>query len=298
MIWNTKTLILEVTNRCNLKCRMCDIWKEQPKKDVTIDLVKSILQDPVSSRINCVSFTGGEPFLIDNFAHYLKETRKILKRAHINISSNGYDTESIISALAAGISGDTNTSLTLSYDGDSHDKTRGVEGAKRRVLQTALLTKQKLPKIKLALKFTATRWNYKEVKDAKIVSNKFDLPLFIRIVEYLPSYYSRLSKHKETRQSIPREALCELTSLRGVCANPKYLQSINKRLEGTAGCHVRHIPLFISLNGKAYLCRKKHSVGNLQQSNLSTIIASKSYKTCIAEMSECKDTGCFEYIAE
>ncbi|MFH1510844.1 MAG: radical SAM protein, partial [Candidatus Woesearchaeota archaeon] len=199
MIWTTKpkTLILETTNRCNLKCRMCDIWKEKPKKDMGVDQIAGILRDPTAAKIKCLSFTGGEPFLIPNFTEYLRQARKSNRNCHINISTNGYDTDAIISAVTRGLGNDCRASLTLSYDGKSHDKIRGVSGASDRLLQTALAAKQKLPTIKLALKFTVTRWNNKEIQSATNLSEKLGIALFIRIVEYQPCYTSRLSKRKQ-----------------------------------------------------------------------------------------------------
>ncbi|MDD3296108.1 MAG: hypothetical protein PHU64_01990 [Candidatus Omnitrophica bacterium] len=44
--WNAaaKGVVLFLTNRCNSKCRICGIWQEEPKKDMPVDMVKSLLK--------------------------------------------------------------------------------------------------------------------------------------------------------------------------------------------------------------------------------------------------------------
>ncbi|MFH1510161.1 MAG: SPASM domain-containing protein, partial [Candidatus Woesearchaeota archaeon] len=143
-----------------------------------------------------------------------------------------------------------------------------------------------------------TRWNNKEIQSATNLSEKLGIALFIRIVEYQPCYTSRLSKRKQMCHEPGKEALRKLMTLKGMCTNPTYIQSVNKRVQGMIGCHVRHKSLFISLGGNAYLCRKKQQLGNLQEATLSDIIGSKSYRLCLAEMRHCQDAGCFEYISE
>ena len=60
-----KYITLELTNRCDLRCSMCSIWKEKTKNFLSVEDIKRILalsKNPVS-----IALTGGEPFLHPGF---------------------------------------------------------------------------------------------------------------------------------------------------------------------------------------------------------------------------------------
>ena len=90
-------IIFELTNRCNLRCKMCDIWKERPKKDFDFEVFRRILREKIISNINSISFTGGEPFMMGNLKDYYFVLKKYSPKSYFNINTNGYLTEEIIS---------------------------------------------------------------------------------------------------------------------------------------------------------------------------------------------------------
>ena len=155
-------IIFELTNRCNLRCRMCDIWKEHTKKDFSLGLFRDILKDKVLSKINHISFTGGEPFMMNNLEDYYLLTLKHAPKSYFNISTNGYFKDKIIKFLE--IADTKRTSITISYDGiKSHDSIRGKKGSAKNLLKTAIEIKKKFPQLRLSLKFTIIPENYFEI---------------------------------------------------------------------------------------------------------------------------------------
>ena len=84
-----KIAVLELTNKCNLKCQMCDIWQDSKKIELSLNFIQKLPSAPIFKEINYYSLSGGEPFLMKNLNQYLIEIHKIKHNAGINISTNG-----------------------------------------------------------------------------------------------------------------------------------------------------------------------------------------------------------------
>jgi Fe-coproporphyrin III synthase len=86
--------LIAVTYRCNAKCHMCNIWKNQSntKEEITLDDIKKI-----PDGLTFANITGGEPFLRDDIEEIIKVVLKKTKR--LVISTNGYFTEKIVKIL-------------------------------------------------------------------------------------------------------------------------------------------------------------------------------------------------------
>ncbi|HBF2787048.1 TPA: radical SAM protein [Clostridioides difficile] len=96
-----KIILFELTNRCNLKCKHCCIdsdTSENRFKDLNIKEIKFILDKIVEWNPECITLTGGEPMLRDDFFDILRYLRnKYSKR--ICILTNGTIINSINSKL-------------------------------------------------------------------------------------------------------------------------------------------------------------------------------------------------------
>ncbi|MBU0634310.1 MAG: radical SAM protein [Candidatus Omnitrophica bacterium] len=52
-----------LTSKCNLRCRICDVWKQQFRNELSTAEVKNLINQAVGIGIQTVYFTGGEAFL-------------------------------------------------------------------------------------------------------------------------------------------------------------------------------------------------------------------------------------------
>lgn len=123
-----KEINFQMTNRCPLKCKMCNISKLNPKTgELTVEEMKRILDEVKQWNARYVSFVGGEALVRKN------DTLELIKYAntqgfHTTLISSGYFlTDSVCKDLiGAGLN-----RLTISLDGatkKTHDFIRG-EGA-------------------------------------------------------------------------------------------------------------------------------------------------------------------------
>lgn len=59
------SVIFEVTQRCNLRCRYCSIWKNPPP-ELSLPEVRRLVAEMAECGTQVVSLVGGEPFLRDD----------------------------------------------------------------------------------------------------------------------------------------------------------------------------------------------------------------------------------------
>lgn len=285
-------VIFELTNRCNLRCKMCGIWEEPDKKVISLDRFEELLKDKALRKISHIAFTGGEPFLIGNFEEYYRMAREFFPYSHINISTNGYLTQLILKFFHS--VGTDRTSVTISYDGkDSHDSIRRVEGSAKRLLETAVRIKQNFPEIKLSLKLTVTNENYGEILSTAVQCKNLEVPFRFKMMEKLNCHHNRFPSDIEgpdyntaVIDSITDQAKAVLKF--GIETNRKYLKRLIRNNSGKnvpCGCSPR--TLFIGIDGKVFLCRKRDPIGNIYSQNLNEIWNSEQKNIIVKEMRHC-----------
>ena len=81
-----KFLMVNITERCNLRCKHCYIT-DKHQKDLPLDRLKELIQEFYESQGSKLILTGGEPFLYEKFAELLEFLKDIpLKKV---LLSNG-----------------------------------------------------------------------------------------------------------------------------------------------------------------------------------------------------------------
>jgi radical SAM protein with 4Fe4S-binding SPASM domain len=128
--------IICITKRCNLKCKMCNIWQESPSDDLinASTLARTISNSIILSKTQIVTFTGGEPFLRKDLSEIIIELFSKTNIKKVIIATNGVLGVKILKDLNAVFnhksSAGKQVSIQVSLDGigEVHDRIRGVEG--------------------------------------------------------------------------------------------------------------------------------------------------------------------------
>ena len=160
-------LHLTVTNRCNLKCVMCNIWKERPRIDTSSEVIEKLTGSRYFKDFQIIEFGGGEPFLVDLVELTRKFNHSGLKM--ILVTTNGMSPDRILEQVK-GILELSGLSLIMnvSIDGtrETHDRLRGVPGSYDRATETlrrlADLAEGR-PNLKVGAKLTIQPDNYREI---------------------------------------------------------------------------------------------------------------------------------------
>ena len=161
------SLCWQITKRCNYNCPFC-LSGEQDSDELPLDKIKLIIDILAKTSLVRIDFTGGEPFLRQDFCEIL--TYASNKGIETLVTSNGSIwSEKITQKLL-----ETNTLLLLSLDGDEeiHDKSRG-KGAYRKAVEN--IKRYRDAGVPLRINFLIRKDNldkigyiYQLVKDLKV----------------------------------------------------------------------------------------------------------------------------------
>lgn len=287
-----RTLRVELTNHCNLRCKMCGIWAENPKRTLTPETVEEVLREPVFAHLRVVSLTGGEPFLLPDFVEYYRAVRRTRPHAHVNVSSNGYYTDRTLDFFAATEPG--TTSLTISYDGiRSHDVVRGVAGSAARLLATATAVRDRFPAVPLSLKLTVNNENYAEIVDTAAQCRALGIPFRFKTLEKLKCHQNRYPSEiagpdysAEIQGTIRAQA--EQVLADDGETNRRYLRDLVAKFSGTpTACHCSARTVFLGVDGQLFLCRKKDAIGNVFTQAVRAIWGAEDRAVRLREMRAC-----------
>ncbi|MEE0893446.1 MAG: radical SAM protein [Treponema sp.] len=95
-----KVIQFPITYKCNFDCVMCGMRNLLNNDDFSINDIRQILKDKAFSKVEGVGLNGGEPFLRNDLIECIDELMECLpKLSYLNIISNGYFTEKILSVL-------------------------------------------------------------------------------------------------------------------------------------------------------------------------------------------------------
>lgn len=308
-------LIFSVTNKCNQKCKTCNIWKKERGDELSLKEINEVFEK--YGRIRWLSLTGGEPFLRKDFLDITSSAVKTNPIAVLNIPTNGSNPKKIhktvkkILRLKIPL-----VYVTISLDGppEVHNRLRGVEDA----WSNAVKTYKNLKKIKnrslnvyfehLLSPFNLGEFgkciaNVKE-KVPNIEGKDFHLTLY----QKSKHYYDNLSKTKtenyeERLLGEMKKAKKTLNSKKSISGpsrlmNDIFVEYVLKGLMDNElpDCSAIKSFNFLSSNGDVYPCpffnRKLGNVRNWDY-NLKRILNSSEAKSASREISDKKCPGCW-----
>ncbi|MFH1849296.1 MAG: radical SAM protein [archaeon] len=129
---NPLILHIDITNRCNLKCRHCDVWKCRKKRDMPLKVFTELIGQAGRMGLKMVAISGGEPFLhpqLLQMISYLKQ-----KGIFATISTNGTLLNSGNCRMLKTIGLDQLV-ISMEAAGDRYDEFRGIKGGYKGVLK-------------------------------------------------------------------------------------------------------------------------------------------------------------------
>ena len=280
------TLTLALTDRCNLRCRMCDIWEKNPgeRKELGLEAVASILRARGLRRLGAVNLTGGEPFLREDLRELYCVARVLHPECRFTISSNGTLTGAMVRFFGK-IRGAGNITLELSLLGNAaHDAVTRVSGSLRRLKLSVMELRRRFPGLGLKAKFVLTPWNCDDVVDVARACAAWGIPLLVKQIEN-SRYYTNTLRHGENRRRrafvIPMGQRRRLLSrfqepCVAMIVDKGALQGVISSLKGdrtSRPCCVPERSLFIQANGDVHRCRSYAPVGNVHGAGLDDLLA-------------------------
>lgn len=280
-----KRVQIDVTERCNLKCKHCRA-SIQPKDELPTKHLVALLKELNNLKVKTITFSGGEPLLRKDIYKLIKKAKSM--RFFVTMTTNGtlINEKNIQKLKASNID-----RVQVSLDGASamtHDNFRGIEGAFDKTING--IKKLKANNIDVALRTTVSILNYKEIE--KIVQLAIDLQVSkLELREVIP-----VGRGKKIWKKIalPTKKYIELVqkfldykNINVTCGDPitiphnskllNKLMSLGNIFNGTllSGCLVGRSVLYINACGDVFPCSYLPIfLGNIREKKLEEIIKS------------------------
>lgn len=166
---------IEVTKKCNLHCQHCaPMAGKSFSNELTLREIEKVIDDLKKLGVLTIIFTGGEPFLRQDFLEILEYTYK--KGLAISILTNG-------SLIDSGILNKINKFniklIRVSLDGPEkvHDTIRGVKGIWRKTIRNIRLIRKSF-KGQLTITAVMKKENWKVIDKVLIEAVKLKADVF------------------------------------------------------------------------------------------------------------------------
>ena len=131
-----------MTYKCNLRCKICNIWQIPHRKELSIAEIEKIFAN--LKNICWLDLTGGEITLRKDLADIIGIILKNVKRLTVfHISTNGQPPHRIFSSAKNILRNDLIPVINISIDGpkEINDYLKGKRGAYDSALETFMLLK-------------------------------------------------------------------------------------------------------------------------------------------------------------
>lgn len=296
-----KDISIEITNQCNLRCKLCNIWKEK-NKILTLENIKHLLFPLVNTyNLSSVSITGGEPFLHPQFEpilRFLTLLRIKKKIKSIGIYSNGYAVEKIKSIFNRNRKYIYDISVGISLDGlgKQHNFLRGRNNALKNTLKTiGYINSNFRGSVKLEIKFTINEFNYCLIYKVYKYCKENNIYYSPKFAEYaVKNYYHRNSlplksnifEEKEIRESIRKQLINIIKDEQKTNYSHinlkivKMLIGFNElQTDFIKSCLTPSHYLFITSEGNVYPCLYSESIGDIN--DISTAVLNTKHQEII-----------------
>jgi MoaA/NifB/PqqE/SkfB family radical SAM enzyme len=301
-----KEINFQMTNACNLHCKMCNIWKLPRKKEKEIDIeeMKRIL-DEVKNWKNTkyVSFVGGEALI------RVKDTLELIRYAKslgffTNLVSNGTfltEKETCRKLLKAGLD-----RIALSLDGakrETHDFIRG-KGNYEQVLRATknFLSLKKDFNIKVDLTTVIMSYNFKELPEIYYLAKKLGVDQwFLQSVvldntfknfDYDSEIWINDKDLKELEKVMKKLILLKLKDSRFIYNSIEYLKAVPKYFSlkekfNLGKCMAGYFSLNIDPYGVISICSYGPNI-NVIGKNMDNVWENRKYRLTRIRIKKCK----------
>ncbi len=258
---------LFATNRCNSRCKICNIWSECPKNDLPLSAIESLLEAKVINKNASWSLVGGEFILHPEYDKILELFNE--KRRNYAVFSNGI----MVDRLVEAVKGFEIPKVLLSLDGpkETYLNVRGVD-AHDKVIRAI----EELKDItNLSVTYTINPLNsVEDFKYVKGVVEKHGIEIGVVVYDTREIFHTQIKDQK-------------LYDLDGVFKS-RYLDSYKmwKEKNMRIPCFSIRTNATIMPNGDVLLCQFKNVVlGNIHKNSIDEIWKSSKaiqdkYKSC------------------
>jgi len=123
--------VVAVTYRCNARCTVCDIWKNDSRESEELPASD---YEWLPASLRSINVSGGEPYLRNDLVEVVSVMQRVCPDARIVISTNGLQPDRIEKMTAQ--MKDVAVRVSIDAVGEGHDEIRGIPGGYDRAMDT------------------------------------------------------------------------------------------------------------------------------------------------------------------
>lgn len=261
-----------LTNRCQLKCGMCNIWNKPAGRELSLEQLRCFFSQ--SNGFSWINLSGGEIFLREDLMDIMESVFKHCRELYLlDFPTNGFLTDIIEGSVKKIISlyNPPKLLVTVSLDGppELHDRIRGAGGVWVRAVETfrrLRLLRSRRFGVFLGLtlqpdnadKFPQT---YAAVNDR--IGGLKHSDFHINIIQQSAHYYNNDGIQPEDRRKLWESLTCVRRLRKSAMGGPvAFLERRYQRLAGTyleenkapLPCQALGSSFFMSPEGTVYPC--------------------------------------------
>ncbi len=298
---NLREVIFSITNRCNLRCRMCDIPSGKIE-ELSTDQWKKAINDSSRLGAQTVVFSGGEPLLREDIFELIFFAKK--NNLNACVTSNGcLIDEQAASRLSA--SGANVVNISIEGTKGTHDYLRGSGSFDKAISALANLRKYK---IEATIASTVSRYNYEDLLYVLEIAGECGATT-VRLQPFNAIFlkdYARAGEFLIDKREIPKiedliQRFIDISQERKISTNPaSYLFKIPAYLTGKKfrpdNCGALRYSCPINSNGDIFPCwiEASHNklIGNIREESLYGLWLSEKRRKLINSIIDNGCNGC------
>ncbi len=288
-----------ITNRCNYRCVMCNIWRNQKKSIVPIDIFRNIVDD--LSKMGCyyLSFSGGEPLLVKDIFERIAYAKK--KMPYVHMVTNGFLLDEKVAKKLAGI-GIDDVAVSIDGIGKAHDNIRGVVGAYDRAVRAIENLKKYSPKTKIVINTIVSSFNIEELYNVADLAEKLKVYQKFQPINWHPIFEKQKTRSK--KWSISKEQINQIKKFAEFAKKKKFILNSKhfldnlpnyfaKNLKGgifNEDCELPYFYCEFNERGEIFPCLTAMDWRNgfSLKKGLFNVFRSKAYKQKQKELEKCR----------
>ena len=198
---------LAVTYRCQSRCRTCNIWKNEAKREeLTLEEYRTLFESnhDLLKKVRSIQITGGEPFMRRDLPEIVSTIHASLPDCTFWIPTNGMDPRAVEEAtrdILRALQG-KGIGISVSIDGmeRTHDVQRGVGGSFKKATETLRrlsAIREEHPGLGLTVGMTLTSGNYREASEVYALTKIFGADFSMRPVSFSEIYYRNIDERRQ-----------------------------------------------------------------------------------------------------
>lgn len=289
--------IIVPTYRCNLRCKMCNFWKKDFKREFNTKEVFKIIDSFAEMGTKAISFSGGEPLLREDIFDMIKYGKE--RGMVVHLATNGTLVNEEVAKKLHNLEIDA---ISISLDGATpriHDAIRGVKGSFEKTLAGLKNLSDTFQDTEISIDITSlfSEYNFHEIpKIVKLADEIGIRSVGLTPLQNLGIKKSHLNHRKAEKIAKVINEIISIKKKEGIIDNSiGYLEQIKKYFSGgasTSPCSAGITTCIADCYGDIFPCYGYFEMGkkivNVKNADLKGLWFSKEYNDMRKSLFKCK----------